>query len=345
PPLPWLAPTALDGDSAALARQRARVMGVSVAAPMLALLLLSQTRYALFAALAGVVVGLSDARATALRRVEGAIAVLCVVAAFAASGLAVQGREWMIVAGTLLLATAASSIPPEYRAIGFVARYCAVAFNIGAHQSITSYSVVAAFGLAGLGACAVVLVDALAIPHTSAVASGMRHEFEAVRTGRKGARNSRIFAICAGLSVAGALYWADRAHLERPYWVMATVIFVLHPDPASSFKRIAERALGVIIGALATAPFVQWTHTLLPLVLLVVVVAWFVPLALPRRYWLGVALMTILIMTLADISALSREGAGLPYLWVRVENTLLGCGFAAAGTLLALGLTRLRRRA
>lgn len=328
-----LAPDALIG------RRRARVMAVAVGVPLCAFVAAGAQRLALFGATAGIIAGLVQVRARTLVRIEGTLVVLATAALAAGLGMLAARAETFIVLGTLALAAAASAIPIEHRVVAFTTRYAAIAFNIGAHQPLASSYVVLAFGAGAASACVAIVLDAWRWPE-DADGGGLGADWKALRGG---ARNTKLHVAITASTVASALLFADLAKLDKPYWVMITALVVMQPETSAGLRRIVERAGGVIVGALATAGVVTVLHATWAHVAIAIGAAYVAPIALMRRYFIGCIVVTVLVLIDFDI-ALESSG-GVPYLWSRVIDTLIGCAFALAGTLAAWTIRSLRARA
>ena len=319
-----------------LGRQRGRVMAGTVAFGLVAFMAAGRTKYGLFAALAGIIAGFSDVRAIGRHRLEGTIVVLLAAGASAGLGMLAAPSETLIVIGTWIAAATASAIPAEQRVVAFGARYATIAFNVGAHQPIGTLDVLAAFGAGAFVACVLVGVDAIVFRSHGA---GLRDELVAIRGG---ARNPMPFVVCTSITVVLALFVADRLHMEKPYWVMLTALVVMHPNPASGLRRIAERGAGVVVGALAVAAIASVVHPKWALVAFAIAFAAAAPIAFVRHYHVGCALVTMLVLLLFHLTI--GNGGDVPYTRARIEDTLAGCAFALAGTSAAWLWTRRLRR-
>jgi hypothetical protein len=249
-------------------------------------------------------------------------------------GMLAAKSETLIVIGTWIAAAAASAIPAEHRVAAFGARYATIAFNVGAHQPIGTLGVLAAFAIGAAIACTLVALDALAFPSHGA---GLRDDLVALRGG---SRNPMPFVVCTSVTVVLALFVADRARIEKPYWVMLTALVVMHPNPSSGLRRILERAAGVIAGALATAAIAYVVHPKWALVAFAILFAAAAPMAFARWYSVGCAMVSMLVLLLFHLTI--GDGGNVPYLRARIEDTLLGCAFALAGTTVAWLWTRVR---
>ena len=129
-------------------------MAGTVAISLASFMAAGRTKLGLFAALAGIIAGFSDAGATRRPRLEGTLAVLLAAGSSAGLGMLAARSETLIVIGTWIAAAAASAIPAEHRVAAFGARYATIAFNVGAHQPIGTLGLLAALGAGASIACA-----------------------------------------------------------------------------------------------------------------------------------------------------------------------------------------------
>ena len=148
----------------------------------------------------------------------------------------------------------------------------------------------------------------------------LRTAIDRIRTGRL----IRLYALRLMASVGVAAVVSEILPLQRSYWVVLTVAFVLKPDFGSVFTRALQRGIGTVIGVvigaiiLVTVPYGLW------LLIPAAVLAALVPYGRSLNYALLTTFLTPLVVLLIDI--LDRAGWHLAE--ARLIDTLLGCAIA-----------------
>jgi uncharacterized membrane protein YccC len=148
----------------------------------------------------------------------------------------------------------------------------------------------------------------------------LRTAIDRIRAGRL----TRLYALRLMASIGVAAVISEILPLQRSYWVVLTVAFVLKPDFGSVFARAVQRGLGTVLGAvlgaviLTAVPYGLWL--LIPFAIL----AALLPYARNLNYALMTTFLTPLIVLLIDI--LDRTGWRLA--GDRLIDTLLGCAIA-----------------
>jgi uncharacterized membrane protein YccC len=150
---------------------------------------------------------------------------------------------------------------------------------------------------------------------------------ERVRTATdriRAGRLTRLYALRLMASIGVAAVVSEILPLQRSYWVVLTVAFVLKPDFGSVFARALQRGIGTVVGAvigaiiLVAVPYGLW------LLIPCAIFAALLPYGRIRNYGLLATFLTPLIVLLIDI--LVRTG--WPLAEARLIDTLLGCAIA-----------------
>lgn len=166
-------------------------------------------------------------------------------------------------------------------------------------------------------------------PHWRTVAQGLKaRELERVS-----------FALAVAVAVPAAYLASSALSLEKPYWTMLAMVFVLRVDFLESGRLMAERFAGTVLGVViagALGVFFPHVSVLTSALVIAALLRW--P-AQQRHGLLGVAALTAFVMLALEL-ALVSTGRVLPVLEARIVDTAVGCGFAA----FALLLERLTRR-
>lgn len=96
----------------------------------------------------------------------------------------------------------------------------------------------------------------------------------------------------------------------------------MRPSSRVSFRRGLERLLGTALGVLVAVLCARlWPHSG-PLITLIGVASFFVPLTLNRYYWITSALVGMIVLLLLDLASNHLGTAHLA--WVRVVATAIG---------------------
>lgn len=150
--------------------------------------------------------------------------------------------------------------------------------------------------------------------------ASLRAAIDQIRAGRL----TRLYALRLMASIGVAAVVSEILPLQRSYWVVLTVAFVLKPDFGSVFARALQRGIGTVVGAvigaiiLVAVPYGLW------LLVPCAVLAALVPYGRSLNYGLLTAFLTPLVVLLIDI--LDRTGWHLAE--DRLIDTLLGCAIA-----------------
>jgi len=136
--------------------------------------------------------------------------------------------------------------------------------------------------------------------------------------GRDAILTALALALCTGIGYS--MHWLDgKSHW---YWVPMTIVIIMKPDMGSIFARAIHRSVGTVVGVAIGATLL----TLVPVgpvfILLISLIALFLPWASQRSYALSALMLTPLVLVLIDF--VSPEAAGVHYATLRLEDTLLG---------------------
>lgn len=192
---------------------------------------------------------------------------------------------------------------------------------------------------ASLSAAAVTALAVLAAGAVMAVLAGRVARRDPLPPAPVLARH-RAYALAAaagGLLALGTAVVLGTERLVAGEWLLLTVIVLLQPDTAATLRHTAERVAGTLFGVLAAAGIAlalgeSGVRTALALVLMVAAFAF---LQVPRRYWLYVALFTPGLVLLSSPPGETEAVAA-----ARLGFTLAGAIAVAA---VALALSRFDR--
>jgi len=142
------------------------------------------------------------------------------------------------------------------------------------------------------------------------------------------------FAIAYTCAVAASLWIGLMIDPSRALWVVVTAMVVMQPDARASYVRIAERIAGTVLGVVAAFALTSIVHSVWALGAAVLLIAALIPHHLQHRYWLHtalIALLVLLVYDLAETDPLLMHGLFVE----RLQDMLVGCGFALVGTVVA----------
>ena len=133
-----------------------------------------------------------------------------------------------------------------------------------------------------------------------------------------------IYALQYLCAVGLTVLCIETLRVPRGYWSIITVLLIMRPDRKEALYRITQRMFGTLLGV-AVGELVIYLH--LPLAALMggaALCGLGVPYAWRRNYWwvsFGATNLVILLLSIAQYGHL--DGA---ITWMRLQATLLGCG-------------------
>ncbi len=141
-------------------------------------------------------------------------------------------------------------------------------------------------------------------------------------------RHALRFGIALAIGVA--LYWAIDVH-EHGFWIPLTILFVLRPEKEETFRRLALRAIGTVLGLLVATALAEWLRgDELAIAVCLTIATGFAYGLLTVQYALFTAAITTYAVLLADsIGETALQAAGQ-----RALGTAFGIAIAGAAFLL-----------
>ncbi|MCK9509671.1 MAG: FUSC family protein [Pigmentiphaga sp.] len=213
---------------------------------------------------------------------------------------------------------------PELRAAADALDGMAAAFSAGrkrpapavAHDTTPLGRAVAGLGDALWGDPAA--LPSLATARPAARESRLAIHLDRLNPGRNAVLSAMALALCTGIGYS--LHWVDgKSHW---YWVPMTIAIVMKPDLGSIFARAIHRSVGTIGGVAIGATLLTVVPVGPAFILLISLIALFLPWASQRSYALSALTLTPLVLILIDF--VSPEAAGVHYATLRLVDTLLG---------------------
>lgn len=304
--------------------RRGALFLTAIGGPILVGFFTGDLRPALTAAVAGMLLSFADNDGALQRRWR--------LLAIDAAAMGVAG-----LAGHLSGQTAAAYWPLLIAialAAGFAARGGREALLVGRHSAIAFVVAagVPAFPLAALlYLIGVVLLAALArgIDYWLWRALPLLPVAPAQKPASAGGWLRYTLAFAAAATVGMAL--GDMIGEQHGYWIVITTLVVMQPDVRGSFWRILERVAGTLAGVAAAWAIAAAIHSETINCVAILIVAPLIPHHLTKRYWLHTGLIALMVLLAYDLTQFNSQGLGrLPL--ERIEDILLGCAVAFAGT-------------
>lgn len=277
-------------------------------------------------------VTLGDVGATRRSRVGNMILATTALAAGGILGSIVGGTTYADEAVVLAAALVSGWVATSHPGISLDARNFAMGTAVGAGIHFTAPALI---GFAFAGG-----VIALAAAFASWRIGGLPPQVDVmdwragIRRALAGEGSGARFAACYALSVAAALLAADLMHVNEPYWAAMVVIAVMRREGRVSLRINAQYMAGTLAGV-AIAALVA--HVFSGPVALIGIGCVFAALARPGlalHPTVGFAGFTVFFVLLIDVG-LKALGLGGNVFTARIYDTLVGCGLAAVGTLIA----------
>ncbi len=140
--------------------------------------------------------------------------------------------------------------------------------------------------------------------------------------------------------VSGLVGWAT--NVEHAYWITAAAVLMLYQglDRATTLQRAIQRVGGTLIGTVLAGGVLFLHPEGLWFAVAIVVLQFIIEMLVPRNYGLAVVFITAIALTIASggypVTDISHQ------IWVRAEDTILGCviGIAVFMLLAKRGMTR-----
>ena len=151
-------------------------------------------------------------------------------------------------------------------------------------------------------------------------------------------RTRQVYAITYVLTVLATAASVEAWQLNRGYWAVVTVLFVMKPDRTLSLYRAFQRFVGTAAAVLIAEALMHITRSPLAIIAVIALSAFFIPWAMKRNYWLVCLFVSMIVLLLLDLASLANGNYLVPLL--RLRATAIGSIFAVAGVGIAALLAR-----
>lgn len=144
-------------------------------------------------------------------------------------------------------------------------------------------------------------------------------------------KHRHTYAVIFCATILMSLVVVEHITLNHGYWAVGTVLIILRPDTKLSIYRGIQRFFGTLVGVLVAEVIIYFVHA--PWLAISIITAWafLAPWALPRSYWLGSAVIAVMLLLLLDLPHLDTGDLITPIL--RLQATALGCLLALIGVI------------
>ncbi|WP_374074541.1 FUSC family protein [Bdellovibrio bacteriovorus] len=146
-------------------------------------------------------------------------------------------------------------------------------------------------------------------------------------------RNRHLYAFSYSLSVFIALIIVDYFKVDHGYWAVGTVLIIMRPDAKQSIYRSVQRFFGTLIGVLVAEALILTIHSPWLAILALTLISFWGPWALSRSYWLGSAVVVVMLLLILDMPSIEHGDMRTPLL--RLQATGLGCLLSLLGVIIA----------
>ncbi|WP_255988013.1 FUSC family protein [Chitinolyticbacter albus] len=317
-PLPW---------------RKGMCAAVAVAIPAVAAMLLGQPWGVLLGGIGGLYASFLDFGGTLRHRLWTQAAGLALILGAAVLGHWVGGDSPWLFLLLALLAFGTGWADGSGAALEAIFRFALLALLIYAFVPAPPAVALAFAGVGVTAGLVAVGIDSLLWPRAlPRQHPGLANSVKQIARGRTaGWRHALGYAV----TCCAALWLALDLHSVRPAWVAAATVFAIRPDGPDSLRRLFQTAFGTLVGVAGAWLLAHLTPHPAMLLLWVLLLAFYRPLAMVHNMWLHSAALTAFILLLFDI-ALQPGGAaaGAALLRERLNDVMLGSLVALIGVAL-----------
>ncbi|WP_187360028.1 FUSC family protein [Chitinolyticbacter meiyuanensis] len=306
---------------------------LAVAVPAIAALAIGQPWGVLFGAIGGLYASFLDFGGTLRHRLLTQAAGLALIVGAAVLGHLVGANSPWLFPLFAALALGTSWADGSGVALESIFRFALLAFLLYAFvpappaEALAFAAVGIAVGLVAVGVDSLFWPRALPRQHPGLANS--------VRQIARGETAGWRHAVGYAATCCFALWLALDLHSARPAWVAAATLFAIRPDGPDSLRRLFQTAFGTLVGVAGAWLLAHLTPHPLMLLIGVLALAFYRPLAMVHNVWLHSATLTAFILLLFEIALLPAGGtAGAAILRERLNDVMLGSLVALVGVAL-----------
>ena len=301
------APTACKGILLAVGMSGAVIFGVAIDSP-------AMSPFAAFGAMTAMQI---TPRHGVMARIAGALAGCLFLLLAASLSVAAAGYPLLALIILFVLSWLAALPKKDLAYLGFAAKCAAMAVLLS-YFDFTPSLAMALYFCAGI-----ILGIFLSLTAMAFEKENQASPLAQLRALLRGDINNPYFSLLTPATVLVTSMLAKLLSYSNPAWVGLTVIFVADSDDRLELRRLLDRVIGTMAGAMVSYLILSHIHLPLRLALIAGALAFFVPFAI-RYYSLFSMLLTCIVLVLVNIAMLGR-GGDMGLLSWRCIDTVLGC--------------------
>src|SRR5437773_206459 len=319
-------PSRIAPDTPAFDPARAAVFAIGIGVPVTACLLIGGPAVALFAGVGAVNALITDPRRGVEVRLISIAVAMAAILMVALLGTTLRPSPDLALVVAIAFTFPAGLVPPVFPYLSMVAKLLPLTIIVVATGVFPSGHVVAGFLVGTMFAMLATIAEAAflrIVPYADPV-----HELVALWRGK---RNDLAYAVALTGAVGLAVCAARAVAATHPLWAVVAVLFVMHPDPERSMRRIAKRIGGTFVGVVIAWTVVHFIDSPWPLVALATVAAALLPWGMARGVFFGTTIAPVFLPVLFDVGMLAH-GGDKPLIFARLWDTLIGTAAVAMAT-------------
>ncbi|MCF1428561.1 MAG: FUSC family protein [Shewanella sp.] len=243
-------------------------------------------------------------------------------------GVLLVGHRELAIAALVLIAYLAGQPKPEQAYLSLLGKFTAAAMLLAEMGLPATANTALAYFSGSMLALCISLVMArftCSDPQSWSPAQELRQLMA-------GDINGPLFGLTLPLTILAATLTGLLLHAQHPAWVGLTVLFVMHVNDASTWKRLRQRIVGTLLGVVIAYLMVLWIpFTFYPPI--IITLALFIPTTVRQSYLWFSQLISVLVLLVIDI-AMVHKGGDLQLIRWRFFDTLIGCLWVAIALLL-----------
>lgn len=238
-------------------------------------------------------------------------------------GSLLVGQAWLAILTLVIISFLAGQPKPDQIYFSLLIKFMAAALLLEEMGIPATIYTALAYFLGSIWALTLSLVQTRLFP-SQAVMWSPDLEWQRLREGEI---NGPLYGITLAITILVATLSGHYLHAQHGVWIGLTVLFVMHIDGASAWKKVWKRIAGTMLGvSFAYAAVVSLPTWSFPL--LVMLAALFMPSGLRQNYLIFSFLITMVILLVFDLAVLQQGGDRSLILW-RLFDTLIGCTWVA----------------
>lgn len=155
-------------------------------------------------------------------------------------------------------------------------------------------------------------------------------------------KSRHLYATGYALAILLSLVAVDVLKVDHGYWAVGTVLIIMRPEIKQSVYRSIQRFLGTLVGVIVADVIIYAEPPLWLAILILALVSFWGPWSIIRSYWLGSAVMAVMLLLILDMPNLERGDLHTPM--IRLTATGVGCILSLVGILVVNPQVLFRRR-